>query len=96
MNEDLDEELDEIAVGEEAERLMSKWVAIEAAAGTEACVRAIAEDIVSHYEERTGPRVVFGKAMVVCMSRGFASASTTRSSACAPSGTTPTRASSRW
>ena len=69
LNENVDADLEEIAEGEEAEKLKSKWAAMEAAAGTEARVRAIAEDIVSHYEERTAPGGVFGKAMVVGMSR---------------------------
>lgn len=69
LNEGVDDDLDEIAEGDEVERLKSKWAALEAAAGTEGRLRALARDIVDHYEERTGPGGVFGKAMVVCMSR---------------------------
>ena len=69
LNEGVDDELEEIAEGKETEKLKSKWAAMEAAAGTEERLRAIAKDIVNHYEDRSGPGGVFGKAMVVCMSR---------------------------
>lgn len=69
VNENVDDDLEEIAEGEEARKLKSKWAALEAAAGTQQRLQMLAQDLVSHYEERTGPGGVFGKAMVVCMSR---------------------------
>jgi type I restriction enzyme, R subunit len=69
VNERVDEDLEEIAEGEEQEKLKSTWARIEAAAGTQDRIRAVAKDIVDHYEKRTGPGGVFGKAMIVCMSR---------------------------
>ncbi len=68
INETVDEELVEISeTEEEAERLKAKWAAIEAAAGTKERLADIAKDIVTHFEERT--QGLFGKGMIVCMSR---------------------------
>ena len=49
------------------ERLKSRWAALEAVVGDDKRVRLIAEDIVSHLENRLAG--LEGKAMVVCMSR---------------------------
>ncbi len=66
----LDETFEEVAEGQEEsekERLKSKWAALEALAGTEKRVNLIAQDIVTHYEQRC--EALHGKAMIVCMSR---------------------------
>jgi type I restriction enzyme R subunit len=68
VNEEVDEELEEIAEGEEiAAREKTKWAAIEFAAGAEDRVAAVARDIVEHFEKRS--EALFGKGMIVCMSR---------------------------
>ena len=66
----IDPEFEEITEGEEVERtekLKSKWAQLEAIVGAENRLSQIAEDIVSHFEQRL--EVLEGKAMVVCMSR---------------------------
>ena len=66
----IDPEFEEITEGEEVERtekLKSKWAQLEAVVGAENRLSQIAEDIVSHFEQRL--EVLEGKAMVVCMSR---------------------------
>ena len=66
----IDPEFEEITEGEEAEsreKLKSKWAQLEAVVGAENRLSQIAEDIVSHFEQRL--EVLEGKAMVVCMSR---------------------------
>ena len=66
----IDPDFEEATEGEELEgkeRLKSKWAQLEAIVGTEKRVRLIAEDIVDHFENRLD--AIYGKAMVVCMSR---------------------------
>ncbi len=66
----IDPDFEEATEGEEIERkekLKTKWAQLEAVVGSESRVRQIAEDIVSHFEQRL--EVMDGKAMVVCMSR---------------------------
>ena len=66
----IDLEFEEVTEGEEVERrerLKTKWAQLEAVVGAEKRVRQIAEDIVSHFEQRL--EALEGKAMVVCMSR---------------------------
>ena len=66
----IDPDFEEVTEGEEearAERLKSRWAQLEAVVGAEKRVRQIAEDIVSHFEQRL--EALQGKAMVVCMSR---------------------------
>ena len=66
----IDPEFEEITEGEEEEsreKLKSKWAQLEAVVGAENRLSQIAEDIVSHFEQRL--EVLEGKAMVVCMSR---------------------------
>ena len=66
----IDPKFEEITEGEEddrTEKLKSKWAQLEAVVGTENRLSRIAEDIVSHFEQRL--EVLHGKAMVVCMSR---------------------------
>ena len=66
----LDAEIEELTESEElaeAEKLKTKWAALEALVGTPRRLRLIAEDLVSHFERRY--EAMDGKAMVVCMSR---------------------------
>ena len=66
----IDPDFEEATEGEEIERkekLKTKWAQLEAVVGAEQRVKQIAEDIVTHFEQRV--EVLDGKAMVVCMSR---------------------------
>ena len=66
----IDPDFEEATEGEEIERkekLKTRWAQLEAVVGAEQRVKQIAEDIVSHFEQRL--EVLHGKAMVVCMSR---------------------------
>jgi len=66
----IDEEFDELTEGQEdieKEKNKGKWSRLEAIVGSPNRVKKLAEDIVTHYEEKT--KAIDGKAMVVCMSR---------------------------
>ncbi|HIQ05877.1 MAG TPA: type I restriction endonuclease subunit R [Anaerolineae bacterium] len=67
----LDEEFEEITETEENEarkqRLRSKWASLEVLVGAERRIRLVAEDLVHHWEKRR--EAMFGKGMIVCMSR---------------------------
>ena len=66
----IDPDFEEATEGEEierAERLKTKWAQLEAVVGAEKRVQQIAEDMVTHFEQRL--ETLEGKAMVVCMSR---------------------------
>ena len=67
----VDDKVDEIFANEDdipaAERAKSKWTALEVIVGAEPRLKQVAEDLVSHYEQRS--KVQPGKAMVVAMSR---------------------------
>ena len=66
----IDPDFEEATEGEEMERkekLKTKWAQLEAVVGAEQRVKQIAEDIVTHFEQRL--EAMEGKAMVVCMSR---------------------------
>src|SRR5438445_3318424 len=66
----IDKEFEEITEGEEVEgkdKLRSKWARLERVAGSPKRIGRIAQDIISHFEERTS--VLEGKGMIVCMSR---------------------------
>jgi type I restriction enzyme R subunit len=66
----IDPEFEEATEGEEVERkekLKSKWAQLEAIVGSEKRLKLVAQDIVSHYEQRL--EAMDGKAMIVCMSR---------------------------
>ena len=66
----IDDDFEEVTEGEELEHkeeLKTKWAQLEAVVGADNRVRQIAEDIVQHFEARLGQ--LYGKAMVVCMSR---------------------------
>jgi len=66
----LDDEIDEVTEGQELtskEKIKTKWAAFEAIVGSDQRVDQVAEDIVSHFEDRLS--AIDGKAMVVAMSR---------------------------
>ena len=66
----IDPEFEEATEGEEIshkEKLKTKWAQLEAVVGTDERLGQIAEDIVSHFENRL--EAMDGKAMIVCMSR---------------------------
>ena len=66
----IDPNFEEATEGEEVERrerLKTRWAQLEAVVGAEKRVKQIAEDLVSHFEQRL--EAMEGKAMVVCMSR---------------------------
>ncbi len=66
----LDDSFDEATEEEEVnqrEKLKSRWAAVEAIVGTETRIKAVAKDIVEHFEARQQGLV--GKGMIVCMSR---------------------------
>ena len=66
----IDPQFDEVTEGEEEARrdkLRTKWAQLEAIVGAQKRVELIAQDIVTHFEERL--EAMEGKAMVVCMSR---------------------------
>ena len=66
----IDDEFEEVTEAEEdsrRERLKSRWAALEAVVGDHKRLRLIAEDIVTHFENRLAG--LEGKAMIVCMSR---------------------------
>ena len=68
----IDPEFEEVTEGEEEttkEGLKRKWAQIEAMVGAPRRLRLLAKDLVNHWEKRTGPGGLEGKAMVVCMSR---------------------------
>ena len=66
----VDPDFEDATEGEEVERrerLKTKWAQLEALVGTEKRLGLIADDIITHFEERL--EAIDGKAMIVCMSR---------------------------
>ncbi|MGH7265117.1 MAG: type I restriction endonuclease subunit R, partial [Candidatus Rokuibacteriota bacterium] len=66
----IDPEFEEATEGEEVERkekLKTRWAQLEAVVGAETRLALVAQDIVSHFDQRLD--AMDGKAMVVCMSR---------------------------
>ena len=66
----IDPEFEEATEGEEVERkekLKTRWAQLEAIVGAEKRLMLVAQDIVTHFEQRL--EALDGKAMVVCMSR---------------------------
>lgn len=66
----IDPEFEQVTEGEEVEekeRLKTKWSALEKIVGAEKRVNLIARDILQHFDQRL--EVMYGKAMIVCMSR---------------------------
>lgn len=76
MIDSIDEEYEEITSQQEdsqREALKAKWSSMEAIAGAQARLSAIAEDIVAHFEMRQASQEYNGgKAMIVVMSRRIA------------------------
>lgn len=68
--EQFDSELDEVGEADEATAAKIKWAKLEAIVGNENRIRILANDIVTHFEERQ--KVFEGKALVVAMSRRIA------------------------
>lgn len=68
--EQFDAELDEVGEADEATAAKIKWAKLEAIVGNEDRIRILANDIVTHFEERQ--EVFEGKALVVAMSRRIA------------------------
>lgn len=64
------EEITEYQEQSQKEKLKSKWARLEAIVGAEKRLKLIAKDIVDHFEKRNG--AMFGKAMIVAMSRRIA------------------------
>ena len=70
---ELDEVVDQMTEKDEpveADKAKAKWARIEAIVGQQERLKAVANDIVEHYEE--GSEAVEGKAMIVTMSRRIA------------------------
>lgn len=65
----LDKELEEEDLTD-AQKAKAKWTQVEALVGSEARLKAVAQDIVTHFEQRQ--EVFEGKGMVVTMSRPIA------------------------
>ncbi len=66
----IDPDFEQVTEGEEIahkEKLKTKWAQMEAVVGADKRLKAIARDIVVHFERRL--ETMDGKAMVVCMSR---------------------------
>lgn len=66
----IDPDFEEATEGEEIERkeqLKNRWAQLEAIVGSDKRLRLLAQDIVSHFDDRT--EAMYGKAMIVCMSR---------------------------
>ena len=68
--EQFDAELDEVGEADEATKAKMKWAKLEAIVGNEDRIRILANDIVTHFEERQ--KVFEGKALIVAMSRRIA------------------------
>ena len=69
----IDEEFEEVTEGEEIERkerLKTKWAQLEAIVGAPRRLELLAQDIVTHFEQRL--ETLEGKGMIVCMSRRIA------------------------
>jgi len=73
VDQKIEELLDEEFPGEteedieKREKSKSKWSSVEAVVGSKKRVKALAKEIVKHFEEKQ--KLLDGKAMVVCMSR---------------------------
>ncbi|GAM14266.1 type I restriction endonuclease subunit R [Mesobacillus selenatarsenatis] len=70
---EIDSEYDEITEYQEVderEKLKSKWSRLEALAGANERLKRVAKDVVNHFENRQ--EAIFGKAMIVVMSRRIA------------------------
>ena len=73
VQEELDQTVEVISESEEislSEKAKAKWTQMEAVVGHKSRLRAVAQDIVDHYERRS--EVTVGKGMIVAMSRRIA------------------------
>lgn len=61
------EQLTEDEAESEQDRLKRKWTSVEALVGSDKRLAMVAQDLVTHFEERLA--ALDGKAMIVCMSR---------------------------
>ena len=61
------EELTEDEAATEQDRLKRKWASVEALVGSDKRLAMVAQDLVTHFEQRN--EALDGKAMIVCMSR---------------------------
>lgn len=61
------EELTEDEAESEQDRLKRKWTSVEALVGSDKRLAMVAQDLVTHFEDRIA--ALDGKAMIVCMSR---------------------------
>jgi type I restriction enzyme, R subunit len=68
--DDLAEEITESAEEDEAAKALTRWSRLEAVVGAEDRLELVAANIVDHWEKRRGE--LFGKAMIVAMSRRIA------------------------
>jgi type I restriction enzyme R subunit len=68
--EQFDQELDAVGEADEAAAAKIKWAKLEAIVGNDNRIRVLANDIVSHFEERQ--KTFEGKALIVAMSRRIA------------------------
>jgi type I restriction enzyme R subunit len=68
--DDLAEEITETAEDDEAAKAITRWSRLEAVVGAEDRLELVAANIVDHWEKRRGE--LFGKAMIVAMSRRIA------------------------
>jgi type I restriction enzyme R subunit len=68
--DDLADEITENVEEDAAEKAKSRWARLEAIVGAEERLNLIAEDVVEHWEKRR--EQLFGKAMIVTMSRRIA------------------------
>ena len=69
--EEMDDELDRDELSE-TQKAKAKWTQLEALVGSEARIKQVAHDIISHFEHRQ--EVSEGKGMLVAMSRRIAAA----------------------
>jgi type I restriction enzyme, R subunit len=70
---EIDSDVGDLDIGEEVsdrEKFKSKWSALEKLVGSEPRIQQIAQDLVSHFEDRTA--TIDGKGMIVAMSRQIA------------------------
>ncbi|GAQ00148.1 type I restriction endonuclease subunit R [Leptolyngbya sp. NIES-2104] len=66
----IDPEFEDVTEGEEQttkDKLKSKWAQLEAMVGTEKRLELVAQDILTHFDDRLA--AMEGKGMIVCMSR---------------------------
>lgn len=66
----IDPEFEDVTEGQEEQvrqKLRSRWARLESMVGTDKRIRLVAQDIVTHFENRL--QAMDGKGMIVCMSR---------------------------